>query len=137
MGLVTGRIRTALRYAAAGAGIAALAAIGAAAGAYQILDAPAWTDPAPAPAPSVRPTPVPTATPAPGRTASVGPNRLLGRCAIPTTTRAVLAPCGAPGARQVVGVIGQGAAGKRPCETTPFTRVVRSYGAYYLCLGTP
>ncbi len=117
--------------------VLALGAPAAMAGAvtHQMLDGTTWTDPTPAP--SVRPTPAPTAPPAPGRTASAGPNRLIGRCAIPTQAGAVIAPCATPGALTIVGTVRRDAAGRSACATTPFTREVRRYGAYWLCLGAP
>ncbi|GGX99197.1 hypothetical protein [Streptomyces fructofermentans] len=103
---------------------------------HLMLDDTAWTDPQPTS--SVQP-PAPTATaPAPARTKSVGPNELLGTCAVPTRTGAVPAPCGTRGALTVVGTTRRDSAGGRePCRTTPFTTAVRRYGDYWLCLGTP
>ncbi|MFE9684155.1 hypothetical protein [Streptomyces sp. NPDC006285] len=115
--------------------VAVVPAAMAAATTHLMLDGTTWTDTTPTP--PARPTPAPTAAPDPGRTASAGPNKLIGRCAVATQAGAVLSPCGAPGVLRVVGTVRQDAAGAHPCSATPFTREVRRYAAYFLCLGTP
>lgn len=111
-----------------------LPAIAAATAAHLMLDDSEWTDPKAAP--PTRPAPAPTAAPVPDRGESPGPNGLVGRCAALTRTGAVLTQC-VPGSLKVVGTVRRDAAKSKPCGTTPFTDIVRPYGAYHLCLGTP